>query len=280
MTIPEHLNKRLPFTVLSDVAKIARSLALHDSVHRVPDLCLGGAGEYAAIPEVQANARRLFLYTLWRLSPQTTSVLLHNAPPLALTKEWMTGDLLADARRLPQALDAHVSQWQDRYDLHDPWISGAARTTLEMVGGRDYSGPLLLFAPDAHVWIPTATPIVINGDDLGTFDPRNETLSAACHRLLPELEARLKESLQAVVDNDRALKAAQAPVMYRTDKAFEWLVRYQVLGESRGSIARSLAGKRLAREPHWDYRPDVYKSHVGKEIKRIADQCGLTLREP
>lgn len=218
-------------TGLHDVAKIARSRALHDASHRVPDHRLGEAGKNVAIPEVQARARRLFLYALWRLSPQTTAVLLHNAPPLALTKEWMTGDLLADARRLQRALDAHVSQWQDRYDLHDPWISGAARTTLEMVGGRDYSGPLLLFAPDAHVWTPTATPIVINGQDLGTFDPRNETLSAACHRLLPELKTRLRESLQAVVDNDRALNAAQAPVISRSAKPFEWLVRVQVLGE-------------------------------------------------
>lgn len=277
MTIPEYLETPPPPTVLGELFTAARRRALHNASHRVPDHRLGEAGKNVAIQEVQARARRLFLYTLWRLAPQTTAVLLHNAPPLALTKEWMTGDLFADAQRLRRAQETYVSQWQDRYDLHDPWISGAARTTLEMVGGRDYSGSLLLFAPDAHEWIPKAMPIVLNGQDLGTFDPRNETLSAACLRLLPELEARLKESLQAVVDNDRALEAAQAPVMYKSAKAFEWLVRVQVLGDSRGEIARSLADARKAQDPDWTYRPDSYKSYVGKEIKRAADQCGLTL---
>jgi len=68
----------------------------------------------------------------------------------------------------------------------------------------------------------------------------------------------------------------------RASEHFEWMARYQILGESRGELSKFLANVRLEREPDWeqDYDPAFYKSHVGKAIKQIADLLGLRLRDP
>lgn len=99
--------------------------------------------------------------------------------------------------------------------------------------------------------------------DFGAFDPRTETVVAAAHRLMPELEKRLRRALERIAGDDRILNGAQPTVTLRKMTAFEWLVRYQVLGESMRSIARA------------DYK-DV--SNISREIHRAASLIGLTLR--
>lgn len=99
--------------------------------------------------------------------------------------------------------------------------------------------------------------------EIGTFDPRSETVAAGLKRLLPELETRLRHALESITDEDRVLNGAQRSKHYRNKTAFEWLVRYQVLRESFSRIADSVGT---------DYR------NVSRQVKEAAKLVGLTLR--
>lgn len=113
----------------------------------------------------------------------------------------------------------------------------------------------------------------------GTFDPRTESIEAATTRLLESIRPRLHRALEAIAAEDRELNGALAPVQFRSPVAFEWLVQFQVLGQSRGDIARELAGARRRGDPNWTGGEDHYKSNVGKRIREAAELVGLTLRD-
>jgi hypothetical protein len=99
--------------------------------------------------------------------------------------------------------------------------------------------------------------------DIGTFNPRGETIEDAVKRLRPALESRLRAALAGIVHQDRVAFDGVAPVSSRTPTAFEWLVRYQVLGESKAAIARDV---------------DRDRPHVTREVNRLARLIDLTLR--
>jgi hypothetical protein len=99
---------------------------------------------------------------------------------------------------------------------------------------------------------------------LGTFNPRMETIDDAVKRLRPALESRLRYALGVLAKRDRELPGATAPLAIRSPIAFERLVRYQVLGESRNSIAKA---------------DDVSRATVTQQVNEKAALIGLTLRE-
>lgn len=99
---------------------------------------------------------------------------------------------------------------------------------------------------------------------LGEFDPRSQSVEAAVQRLSPALETRLRRALEHIAAEDRRLNGAMPPLAYRSARAFEWLVRYQVLGETKAGIART---------------DNKDRRHVVREINRAAALIGLTLRE-
>lgn len=98
---------------------------------------------------------------------------------------------------------------------------------------------------------------------IGFFSPRRETIDAAVKRLLPDLESRLRIALQRIAADDVALNDAIEPVTFRKITAFEWLVRYQVLGESRSAIAKV---------------DGVDRANVSRAVNSTATLIGLTLR--
>ncbi len=106
--------------------------------------------------------------------------------------------------------------------------------------------------------------VVEDDGDFGAFDPRTESVDAAAKRLMPELETRLRRALESIAEDDRTLNGAQLPVTFRKSTGFEWLVRYQVLGESRNHIATA---------------DGVDRAQVSRQVQRTADLAGLTLRE-
>lgn len=99
---------------------------------------------------------------------------------------------------------------------------------------------------------------------LAMFDPRTETVDDAVQRLMPKLETRLRRALEGIAAADRKLNDAYPPITFRSATAFEWLVRYQVLGESKRAIAKA---------------DETDHSHVAREVNRIAALIGMTLRE-
>lgn len=101
-------------------------------------------------------------------------------------------------------------------------------------------------------------------DEIGTFNPRAETIDAAAKRLMAQLEGRLRRVLREIAELDRALPGAARPVAFRSLTAFERLVRYQVLGESRNDIASA---------------DGVSRATVTEQVNNTAALIGLTLRQ-
>lgn len=114
-----------------------------------------------------------------------------------------------------------------------------------------------------------------------TWNPGEELLSSALTRIMATIQSIVASDLDRV--RDEYIADGYRPIFSkRASEHFEWMARYQILGESRGEISKFLANVRLEREPDWeqDYDPAFYKSHVGKAIKQIADLLGLRLRDP
>jgi hypothetical protein len=102
-------------------------------------------------------------------------------------------------------------------------------------------------------------------DVIGNFDYRIETVAEAADRILSQtLRPRLIRALEAIESQDRIVNGSITPVSFRSPTSFEWLVRYQVLGESRNRIAINDGKDR---------------GHVTREVNRLAALIGLELRE-
>lgn len=203
---------------------------------------------------------------------------------------------------------AVIEEWQQRFRLYDDWVAALAwetmRTAREMQDVElEYSAPLVLgalswvgrdYESDAYltrreVVFEYGRPIYpVFVDDLklptdeGGFDmytPLTEDLDTATKRLLEALRPRVRHALESIVAEHHEQYDDPLPVAFRKSTAFEWLVRFQVLGESRADIARELARQRKRRDPNWQGDHKDYASHVGREIRRVADLIGLTLRD-
>jgi hypothetical protein len=199
-------------------------------------------------------------------------------------------------------MDTHIKRWQQRFHLRGPWLEEAAYATLWTAhfyreDGKTYEGPLLLgyrdvnvplheeeeVAPDPsesslpglkrHEIFPAALWIdnlrihdLANGHDgpFGNYDPRKEKVEDEAKRLLPELDIRLRTLLEAVANMDVTYNDAPKTTTLRTTKKFEWLVRYQVMNQSKSKIANS---------------EEEDRSHVGREVNATARLIGLDLRK-
>lgn len=100
--------------------------------------------------------------------------------------------------------------------------------------------------------------------DIGSFDPRAETIDQAVKRILPVLERRLRYGLQTIKEQDKIGDTVPArPLPSR--QHFEWTVRYQVKGETIRQIADS---------------EDVERKTVSRAVRNVAQLIRLTLRDP
>lgn len=101
--------------------------------------------------------------------------------------------------------------------------------------------------------------------DFGVFDPRSESVDDAAARMLPELERRFRQTLEYMVGVDDGIEAA--PTWYArlpADRHFDWLIRYQLMGESMLGIAKA---------------EGIDRRHISRRIHGTADLIGLKLRE-
>lgn len=100
--------------------------------------------------------------------------------------------------------------------------------------------------------------------EIGTFDPRTEDVQTVADRIFVDvIRPRLVRRLNIIKTEDTERNGAIEPAPFRTVQAFEWLVRYQVLGESKNAIAKGV-------------RKD--RSYVTTEVNRVSAMIGLTLR--
>lgn len=277
-----------------------------------------GEGATVAPDYKQFIARAWFLRALKETAPHVHEDLLQVRNlelAVAAFSDWPNGHRTGPPAAV-KLLERAIQEWQAQHRLNEQWIMDAAEWTLgyavapivdmldeglrvedlirrevplfpgrtgeigpwvdKIVPRRSTNSTVLTFTPE-HMELNVPVYIdqlnnrpqfedgdVENDGPFETFDPRTEDVDAATDRLLETLRPRVRRILESIVAEDRDLNGAQLPVTYRSTAPFEWLVRYQVLGESRNAIAKSI---------------DVDRSHVGREIQRVADLIGLIPRK-
>lgn len=236
-----------------------------------------GPGETVPESYVRVTMRALFADALYRLAPRTTHDLAGDeAHEIVADGYRALGTYLMsphDRQPLDEAErreDRFIDAWQRRYGLPDAWLHVAAVMTMQHAfdlhrQDQVYDAPLILPGATAVAdlrddSVSRLANIPARLDELITFNPRAETVDDAMRRLTPHL----REHLTAIADADRALNDARMPKVYRTTTAYEWITRYQVLGESR---------KKIADDDRIDRR------HVSTQVNGMAAMIGLTLRE-
>src|SRR5215207_9008124 len=73
-------------------------------------------------------------------------------------------------------------------------------------------------------------------------------IGASSKRIVDALQPRVCAALKAIADENADVYNARFAVPLRKTSAFEWLVRYQVLGESQRKISYSLAEQKWGHE--------------------------------
>lgn len=112
----------------------------------------------------------------------------------------------------------------------------------------------------AHLYNRDTSP---DEQDFGVFDPRAETIDEAVSRMLPELERRFRQTLEYMAGIDDEVEAAPEYDRVPADRHFDWLIRYQLIGESMSGIANA---------------DGLDRRYVSRSIHGIADLIGLKLR--
>lgn len=184
-----------------------------------------------------------------------------------------------------------VEDWQGRFQLSDEWLANMAwrtmGTALKMQElGLKYRGPLNLgtlswteldnadhTTASARVVVECNTPVYpvylddlkLDPDEAGfdMYGPRKESVRQAEARIIEALRPRLRRALESIAAIDGQENATVEPIAFRKSTAFEWLVRFQVLGESRAAIAKADA---------------VDRAGVTRAVNDTARLIGLTLR--
>lgn len=242
-----------------------------------------GTGQTVPASYSQTVMRALFADALYRLAPQTTHDLVCDEAYEVIIDEYRAlGEWFKaphDRRPLDEAesrKDRYIDAWQRRHRLPDAWLHDAAEMTMHRAfdlyrsHGKTYDAPLVLPGAtalgDLHD-IPAHRPSDIPAHLhrlINTFNPRIETADDAVRRMLSVLEPQLLVQLMSIADDDRTLNGAQHPKTYRKRTAYEWLVRYQVLGGSRQEIAGT---------------DRIDRAQVSRQVNETARRIGLTLRE-
>ncbi|MGC4108710.1 MAG: hypothetical protein QM753_20495 [Thermomicrobiales bacterium] len=251
-----------------------------------------GNGETVASASLQDRARVLFFETLERMVPEARQALvsdearllvlqLHDAVGVIRTAE--------DIRGAQGAVRDFLWRWQETYNLRDDWVAVHVLFVMASVHehrkeyspdraaewwqlsvewmkwAEDVERRNMIKLTDLHQPHGTLSIFTSPRDrgDLGTFDSTVETIDVAVKRIMPELERRLRETLNRLVTTAITLDGAVKSVTLKDTRAFEWLVRYQVFGESKNAIAKDV---------------DRDRGHVTREVNRMAEWIGLTLR--
>lgn len=184
---------------------------------------------------------------------------------------WLSGRQVYDA-------PLHYAPDGEGPNVHDGLSAGSSGSTISLAGRvftyvpehKQVRVPVYL----QDLEIPTHELLDESGrevgeyeDDgwIGWFDCRTENVEDTAERIIDEvIRPRIIGALNGKVRDDLEYNDAMpSPKPRKSAAAYDWTVRYQVLGESRNKIAASVGRDR---------------THVGREIQRIADLIDLTLR--
>jgi len=201
---------------------------------------------------VQADARALFLLSLRRVAPEAMKDLAGEPYELISKAIAERGDVEERIRLAlpfllsgsdpgalewlytPEAVRAAsgISVWGNRWNLGAAWVLDQAVQTLaiwlQTFGLRERHdwGP---FYNGFMIYEPPS--VAVRG-----WNPYEETESEARNRMMKEFKLRLTQHLDSTRE-DLAVQAFERAPRKSAAEHFEWLVRYQVLGDSYRAIA-------------------------------------------
>jgi hypothetical protein len=170
-------------------------------------------------------------------------------------------------------------EWATRYKIAEPWCYQTALETLELWGQREDARDALLWrtqspsSGERQIQKPeTMFRFETSGDHESPrrgYDPLKETHEAACARLKNEFAEGLTEYLDRL--DLLASERGGDEVSDRVQRHFEWLVRFQLLGETFIEIGTELV-------PTTSYFRTRVTVRTG--VHDAAGLIGLRLRDP
>ena len=189
-------------------------------------------------------------------------------------------------------LDGYLQAWKRQWRLPDPWVDVLACETLVIAGRlhQKNQGPLKRFvtfsisankalfrrksnrsssktrAIPTTLDLPEIDCTYPDGSPAPVWDPFHESRAAAKQQLMKLLEVALDQFLDGIEKPWKSTCYIPTPVK-RHPEHFDWVVHYQVLGRSYGTIQKTLA-------------PGVSRQAIAKAVKETAELIGLTLRGP
>lgn len=222
---------------------------------------------------ITAHDRGLFLDALNRIEPRVLAGLLTSCMPL-LDPAGFGADEFRVATRQHGALLAKIDDWRSEWNLDAPWVTDVALATLDW--NRDLQTHLPISRPQWH-----------QGSFHVVHWPRRRTFEYGCNlgierraeaeaRIMDEFRSRLRMDLDAMEAEIQAaggrrtfdLRRREGPV----ERAYDWVVRYQVKREDYGEIAAEYH----ADDPNGDR--DITDDGIRKAVERTARRLNLTLR--
>lgn len=216
--------------------------------------------------------------------------------PILANEPYSVCVLASESAPFAAALEAKwgvIEAWQREFELHDDWLARLAWTTMQTAWemqevGLEYRGPLglgtfswavpnraadaskggreVVFEGSHPVYPVFVDDLKLSPDEAGfdMYDPDAEDVDSATARLLKALRPRVRRALQQIVAEHRQITDALPPVKKESSKAFQWLVRYQVLKENMPVIAEA---------------EGMATGNISKEIHAVKDLIRLTLRK-
>lgn len=184
----------------------------------------------------------------------------------------------------PSCIADALADWAERYELDTTWVYSRSLVWLaEGLRGDSEADRLAAWSGNGIRWMGYGTPITsgywhpgLTGPDWHKDTRHPKTFAFHSFDYDPTVQTRAEfiertrlafdEAINAHADRlERSLEQEgwTHPSVKRNLDHFDWLVRYQVLGESRRGIAGSLKRR---------------KSTVDEPVNALADELGLRLR--
>lgn len=187
-------------------------------------------------------------------------------------RDWISGVALQTSEPRPEYIEAWqqleplrtaLRRWANEHHLNIDWILFAARDTL---GQWQFQGP-----PERLSWHYPFVIAYVGNQHKFSFQPRGwapeaETRAEATARLRTEFSqylAKYLDGVERILSDSPGWRRTPAKRGSASENHFEWLVRYQVCGWSKST---------LARDHHASF------DTVDDALKRTAALIGIPLR--
>lgn len=236
---------------------------LHSDFHRL------NPKDAALVTKILHRMGRERIASLWA-DRQVEQIDLHITIADYLRSQSSSDDdgeiFMRSVRDIVPTLEQHLRHWAEQFNLSAPWMLMVGGITILEAARTPSNPPQGYVTPgrDWRAWYQNFNETFFDAATLAvdihdSWNPRNESRSSALERITASVAAKLARIEDKVQATSQRLAQKTQP------EHFTWLVRYQVLSQSYGAIAK---------EAHRD------EASVSGGVKRTAALIELPLRVP